>query len=80
MCVCLNVSPSFCHQPLPISKPPTYYITCTHHYTTAKKKMSQAPWMTPLATKLIEEAGESGTIDYIKFIESEMISPRDDAL
>jgi len=42
--------------------------------------MAQAPWMTPLATKLIEEAGESGTIDYIKFIEREMISPRDDAL
>jgi len=25
----------------------------------------EAPWMTPLAAKLIEEAGESGTIDYL---------------
>ena len=36
--------------------------------------------MTPLAAKLIEEAGESGTIDYVKFVETEMQSPRDDAL
>jgi len=36
--------------------------------------------MTPLATKLIEEAGESGTIDYVKFVWDEMQSPRDDAL
>ena len=46
----------------------------------AKDLLVQAPWMTPLAAKLIEEAGESGTIDYLKFVETEMASPRDDAL
>lgn len=40
----------------------------------------EAPWMTPLAAKLIADAGEGGTIDYYKFLETEMGSPRDDAL
>jgi hypothetical protein len=39
-----------------------------------------APWNTPLAEKLIEEAGADGTIDYVKFVETELQSPRDDAL
>ena len=40
----------------------------------------EASWMTPLAAELIEKAGENGTIDYLKFLETEMASPRDDAL
>uniref|UniRef100_A0A7S0Z0U5 Uncharacterized protein n=1 Tax=Hemiselmis tepida TaxID=464990 RepID=A0A7S0Z0U5_9CRYP len=39
-----------------------------------------APWMTPKAAALIEEAGAEGTIDYVKFLNEELESPRDDAL
>lgn len=39
-----------------------------------------APWMTARAQKLIEDAGTEGTIDYVKFVEEELASPRDDAL
>lgn len=39
-----------------------------------------APWMTPKAAKLIEEAGAEGIIDYVKFVTEELESPRDDAL
>ncbi|KAJ1472411.1 hypothetical protein T484DRAFT_1975351, partial [Baffinella frigidus] len=40
----------------------------------------EAPWMTPRAAQLIEDAGAEGTIDYYKFLYEELQSPRDDAL
>ena len=45
-----------------------------------KPHIEQAPWMTPLAKQLIEEAGDEGTIDYVKFVTQELQSPRDDEL
>ena len=40
----------------------------------------ECPWMTPKASKLIEDAGAEGLIDYSKFLMEELESPRDDAL